>query len=131
MRWPSEGSSSLNVVLSGLLQRENAAILNASLRRFAERTVQGFQQSQASLGLTCPLWLTSNDGTLMTCRQAAEYPIRTFSSGPTNSMRGASFLANLEKRDEAQETALVIDVGGTTVSTWLPSVLDLTAEITD
>lgn len=102
---------------TGLLQRENAAILNAALRAYAERTVAGFQRSTASLQLDCPLWLTSNDGTLMSCEQAAQYPIRTFSSGPTNSMRGASFLANLERpAGKDKETALVIDVGGTTVS---------------
>ena len=38
---------------------------------------------------------------------AEEYPVYSFASGPTNSMRGAAFLS---KRDEA----LVVDVGGTT-----------------
>ena len=36
-----------------------------------------------------------------------EHPVFTFSSGPTNSMRGAAFLSGL--RD-----AIVVDVGGTT-----------------
>ena len=35
------------------------------------------------------------------------YPVRTFASGPTNSMRGAAFLSGLQD-------ALVIDIGGTT-----------------
>ena len=38
---------------------------------------------------------------------AKEYPVLTFASGPTNSMRGAAFLSGL--RD-----AIVVDVGGTT-----------------
>ena len=43
----------------------------------------------------------------MLAEVAEEYPVYSFASGPTNSMRGAAFLS---KRDEA----LVIDVGGTT-----------------
>jgi N-methylhydantoinase A/oxoprolinase/acetone carboxylase beta subunit len=38
---------------------------------------------------------------------ARRYPVLTFASGPTNSMRGAAYLSGL--RD-----ALVVDVGGTT-----------------
>lgn len=99
---------------TGLLQRENATILNTALLAFAARTVDGFQHSAAALALNCPIFLTSNDGTLMTCDQAARLPIRTFSSGPTNSMRGANFLASLSSGKAQRETALVIDVGGTT-----------------
>jgi N-methylhydantoinase A/oxoprolinase/acetone carboxylase beta subunit/DUF917 family protein len=102
---------SKDVANIGLLQRENAAVLNAALLSFAERTVAGFRASTAALDLDCPIFLTSNDGTLMTCEQAARLPIRTFSSGPTNSMRGAHFLASLT--GAKRETALVIDVGGT------------------
>ncbi len=43
----------------------------------------------------------------MLAEVAEAYPVYSFASGPTNSMRGAAFLS---KRDEA----LVIDVGGTT-----------------
>ncbi|WOO78677.1 Putative D-/L-hydantoinase subunit A [Vanrija pseudolonga] len=105
---------SKDVANIGLLERENAAILNAALLAFAEKTVAAFLVSIAALGLTSPVFLTSNDGTLMTCQQAARLPIRTFSSGPTNSMRGANFLAGLVAGKKQRETALVIDVGGTT-----------------
>ncbi|ODN83362.1 hypothetical protein L202_01517 [Cryptococcus amylolentus CBS 6039] len=107
----------------GLLQRENATILNAALLFFAKLTVAGFQESTRALNLSCPLFLTSNDGTLMTCEQAAKFPIITFSSGPTNSMRGANFLATLSSKAKRKETALVVDVGGTTteIGVLLPS----------
>jgi N-methylhydantoinase A/oxoprolinase/acetone carboxylase beta subunit len=100
----------------GLLERENAAILNASLLPFARSTVAGFHAASTALGLTCPIFVTSNGGTLLTLDQAAALPIQTFSSGPTNSMRGASFLAQLADPSSKKETALVVDVGGTTVS---------------
>ncbi|OCF31991.1 hydantoinase [Kwoniella heveanensis BCC8398] len=107
----------------GLLQRENATILNAALLKFAQTTIAGFTQSARTLDLSCPLFLTSNDGTLLSCEEAAKFPIKTFSSGPTNSMRGANFLANLGDHDRPKETALVMDIGGTTteVGVLLPT----------
>jgi len=91
----------------GLLERENAAALNACLVPLAERTIRAFQDALAELGLTAPLYLSQNDGTLMTADFATRYPVLTFASGPTNSMRGAAVLSGL--RD-----AIVLDVGGTT-----------------
>ncbi|WP_029420316.1 hydantoinase/oxoprolinase N-terminal domain-containing protein [Alicyclobacillus macrosporangiidus] len=91
----------------GLLERENAAILNASLVLLAEEIVDALEQALRSLGLTCPFYLTQNDGTLMNADYARRFPVLTISSGPTNSMRGASYLSGLKN-------AIVIDVGGTT-----------------
>ncbi|KAH9918334.1 Hydantoinase/oxoprolinase-domain-containing protein, partial [Amylocystis lapponica] len=114
---------SKDVAHIGLLERENAAILNASLLRHAKKTIAGFQNAARALDLKCPVFITSNDGTLLSCAQAARLPIRTFSSGPTNSMRGAAFLASLESGSSKGESALVIDIGGTTteVGMLLPS----------
>ncbi len=91
----------------GLLERENAAIVNACLRPLAERTVTGLIGALVELGLDCPLHVSQNDGTLMSADFARRYPVATFASGPTNSMRGAAFLSGV--RD-----GVVIDVGGTT-----------------
>jgi N-methylhydantoinase A/oxoprolinase/acetone carboxylase beta subunit len=91
----------------GLLERENAAILNACLRRLARETVAAFRRAIAELGIGAPLYLTQNDGTLMSAEFAEQYPVLTFASGPTNSMRGAAFLSGLKD-------AMVVDVGGTT-----------------
>ena len=91
----------------GLLERENAALLNACLVDLARRTTRAFAAALDASGIRAPLYLTQNDGTVMLADVAEEYPVYSFASGPTNSMRGAAFLS---KRDEA----LVIDVGGTT-----------------
>ncbi|HVL23421.1 MAG TPA: hydantoinase/oxoprolinase family protein [Thermomicrobiales bacterium] len=91
----------------GLLERENAAILNACLRALAGRTVAAFEQAIADLGIVAPLYLTQNDGTLMAADFARTYPVLTIASGPTNSMRGAAFLSGLTD-------AVVVDIGGTT-----------------
>ena len=90
----------------GLLEREDAAALNASLLNVSRAVVDGLGQALAENGLDVASYLTQNDGTLMTAEQAVKYPVLTLASGPTNSMRGASALAGLSD-------ALVIDVGGT------------------
>jgi N-methylhydantoinase A/oxoprolinase/acetone carboxylase beta subunit len=90
----------------GLLERENAALLNAALIPLARTTVAGFAAAIAASGITAPLYLTQNDGTVMTEAAAAALPVVSFASGATNSMRGAAFLSGLAE-------ALVVDVGGT------------------
>ncbi|KAF4905052.1 putative D-/L-hydantoinase subunit A [Colletotrichum viniferum] len=106
---------SKDVANIGFLERENAAVLNASILPFARRTIHSFQDAVARLGLKCPVFVTQNDGTILPASAAARLPIRTFSSGPTNSMRGAAFLTqNLEK-----EAMMVVDIGGTTTDVGL------------
>ncbi|KAL9111041.1 MAG: hypothetical protein Q9227_004474 [Pyrenula ochraceoflavens] len=96
----------------GFKERENASILNAAILQFARRTVKSFKAAVHDLELSCPLYLTQNDGTISECSHAAEFPIRTFSSGATNSMRGAAYLASANT--DRQTATIVIDVGGTT-----------------
>lgn len=108
-----------------LLERENATILNASILTLARRTVRAFCRAMAQLHLHCPLYLTQNDGTLTDAATAAELPIKTFASGPTNSMTGAAFLAGLDDGAQSRPDTqvLVVDIGGTTtdVCALLPS----------
>jgi N-methylhydantoinase A/oxoprolinase/acetone carboxylase beta subunit len=91
----------------GLLERENAAALNAALTGLAARTTDAFVAALAEMGLDAELFLTQNDGTLMRAETARRFPVRTFASGPTNSMRGAAYLS-------AVQDAIVLDIGGTT-----------------
>lgn len=42
----------------GFIERENATILNASVCRFARRTIRGFENAMRRLGLNCSLFLT-------------------------------------------------------------------------
>ena len=91
----------------GLLERENATIVNACLRDLATTIVDAFAAALRTVGVTAPVYLSQNDGTLMDVEYTRRYPVATFASGPTNSMRGAAFLSGL--RDCA-----VVDIGGTT-----------------
>ncbi len=103
----------LSVVLSsdigriGLLERESAAIMNASLLALSVRTVDAFSAALISAGLTCDFYITQNDGTLMNAQTVKRFPVLTFASGPTNSMRGAAFLTG-------EKSGIVVDIGGTT-----------------
>jgi N-methylhydantoinase A/oxoprolinase/acetone carboxylase beta subunit len=91
----------------GILERENAALLNASLLPLADRVVDSFRAALSERQISCPFYISQNDGTLMSAGFAAEFPALTFASGPTNSLRGASLLTNLDD-------AIVVDIGGTT-----------------
>ncbi|KAL2205167.1 DUF917-domain-containing protein [Sarocladium strictum] len=107
---------SKDVANIGFFERENAAVLNASILSFARKTIHSFQTAVQSLNLHCPLFITQNDGTIITASAAARLPIKTFSSGPTNSMRGAAFLMQDE---DIKEAMMVVDIGGTTTDVGL------------
>ena len=90
----------------GLIERENATILNGALAGVANDVALAMHQALAAHELRPVTFFAQNDGTLMALDQALRYPVLTIGSGPANSVRGAAFLT---------ETAdsLVIDVGGT------------------
>jgi N-methylhydantoinase A/oxoprolinase/acetone carboxylase beta subunit len=101
-------SKSSEIASVGLIERENATILNAALHNVATRTVEGFKAGLKQEGiLQAELYLCQNDGTLMSAEYAQRYPILTIACGPTNSIRGASYLSQ-------NQNAIVLDVGGTT-----------------
>ena len=91
----------------GLMERENAAILNTTLLPFAEKVISSFLKALTNRGLTYPVYISQNDGTLMSADFVSAYPALTFASGPTNSLRGAYKLTGLKD-------AIVVDIGGTT-----------------
>ncbi len=91
----------------GLLERENAGLLNAALADLARDTIAAFEKAIGDSGIAAPLFITQNDGTVAEAHQARRLPVYSFASGATNSMRGAAYLSGLSD-------AMVIDVGGTT-----------------
>lgn len=91
----------------GLIERENAAIMNSALLSLAGQVVRSFRQALQALGVRAPFFISQNDGTLLDPVTVARFPVATFASGPTNSMRGAAFLTGAVD-------ALVLDIGGTT-----------------
>jgi N-methylhydantoinase A/oxoprolinase/acetone carboxylase beta subunit len=90
----------------GLLERENATILNGALAGVARDVARAMREALKAHGLAPVTFFAQNDGTLMGLDQALRYPVLTIGSGPANSVRGAAFLTGLSD-------SLVADVGGT------------------
>ncbi|MEV6347548.1 hydantoinase/oxoprolinase family protein [Actinoplanes sp. NPDC051851] len=91
----------------GLLDRENATVLNAALHGVARDVTSALATVIAEAGIGATAYFAQNDGTLMAVEQAARFPVLTIGSGPANSIRGAAHLSGAEH-------AVVVDVGGTT-----------------
>lgn len=101
-------SCSSNVGSVGFLDRENSTILNAALQSVMKATTSGFLQAQKDEGIhDANIYFCQNDGTLMSVTYAKNFPILTIACGPTNSIRGAAYLAG-------KDNAITLDVGGTT-----------------
>lgn len=109
-QWEVDITCSRDIAGMGLLARENASILNSAILHFARRTIRAFTIAMRHVGLRCPLYLTSNTGHLLSLSEAARFPIKIFSSGATNSIRGAAFLVGSEID---QAGSVVVDIGGT------------------
>jgi N-methylhydantoinase A/oxoprolinase/acetone carboxylase beta subunit len=91
----------------GLIERENATIINASLTDLSASVVRSLIDALAELQISVPIYISQNDGTLISTDMAQRLPILTCSAASTNSIRGAAFLTGLEE-------AVVADIGGTT-----------------
>jgi N-methylhydantoinase A/oxoprolinase/acetone carboxylase beta subunit len=90
----------------GLLERENATILNGALVGVARDVAEAMRRALAAHRLQPDTFFAQNDGTLMGLDHALRYPVLTIGSGPANSVRGAAFLTG-------NSDSLVVDVGGT------------------
>jgi N-methylhydantoinase A/oxoprolinase/acetone carboxylase beta subunit len=90
----------------GLLERENATVLNAALTGVARDVARALTSALEAHGIDARTFFAQNDGTLMALEYAIRYPVLTIGSGPANSIRGAAYLTGA--RD-----AIVVDVGGT------------------
>ncbi|WP_344649065.1 hydantoinase/oxoprolinase N-terminal domain-containing protein, partial [Cryptosporangium japonicum] len=78
---------------TGLLERENATVLNAALYSVARAVTEALLTVVAEEGLDAVTFFAQNDGTLMSLDYAAQYPVLTIGSGPANSIRGAAYLS--------------------------------------
>ncbi|MEM9132451.1 MAG: hydantoinase/oxoprolinase family protein [Actinomycetota bacterium] len=90
----------------GLLERENACVLNAALLSVARAIVDGLGDALTRHEMDAVPYFAQNDGTLMAIDRVLDFPVLTIGSGPANSMRGAAHLSG-------HPNAVVIDVGGT------------------
>lgn len=90
----------------GLLARENATIINATTITLYQKISRAFKDAMKLLQLPSQVYLTYGDGTKTNLEDPTITPLRTFHSGPVNSINGAGILANIKN-------AVTIDIGGT------------------
>ena len=90
----------------GLLERENATVLNVALVGVARAVAGALTEALEEHGLRPQTFFAQNDGTLMTLDFVLRHPVLTIGSGPANSIRGAAYLTGAGD-------AIVADVGGT------------------
>ena len=89
------------------IQRATTASLNASLLSNAQDFLSAVIEMVAERGIRCPISMVKGDGSLVNVETARTHPVEIIHSGPATSAVGGHFLAGVE-------TALVIDMGGTT-----------------
>ncbi|HEX7300814.1 MAG TPA: hydantoinase/oxoprolinase family protein [Solirubrobacteraceae bacterium] len=93
----------------GLLERENATVLNAALVGVARSLAAVLDRALAAEGIDAEPFFAQNDGTVMALEHALRFPVLMIGSGPANSMRGAAYLSGVVN-------GAVVDVGGSTTN---------------
>jgi N-methylhydantoinase A/oxoprolinase/acetone carboxylase beta subunit len=78
---------------AGLLERENATVLNAALGGVAERLAGVFGKALERCGIDAELFFAKGDGTVMSLEHAARFPVYLIGSGQASGIRGAGWLS--------------------------------------
>jgi N-methylhydantoinase A/oxoprolinase/acetone carboxylase beta subunit len=104
--WGVHVSMSHDLGTIGLLERENATVLNATLAGVAGRVGDAVEGVLTAHGIDADLFLAQNDGTLVAIDRALDFGVLVVGSGPATSMRGAAHLSGVTD-------AVVVDAGGT------------------
>lgn len=105
-------ASSIPITLShqvgslGFIERENASILNGTLKKIIKANLTSLTNDLRGLGFLGECFITQNNGTLFYVDEAIEFPVKTIASGPVNSITGACKLAGCRE-------AVLVDIGGT------------------
>jgi N-methylhydantoinase A/oxoprolinase/acetone carboxylase beta subunit len=90
----------------GLIERENATVVNAALAGAAQRAAAVLEGALRTERIAAESFLSRSDGALMALQFAARAPVLMLDSGPANAMRGAVHLTGMDD-------AVVVHAGGT------------------
>ncbi|ABW02642.1 hydantoinase/oxoprolinase family protein [Caldivirga maquilingensis] len=94
----------------GLLERENATILNAATINVMKNAINSLKSALNSMGLShVKMFFAQNDGTTASADYIMRFPIFTVIAPISNSIRGAYVLTGIPN-------AIVADTGGTTTN---------------
>ncbi|HEY4097886.1 MAG TPA: hydantoinase/oxoprolinase N-terminal domain-containing protein [Baekduia sp.] len=89
----------------GLVARENASVLNATLAGPAEHLAAALTGALAARGMAAESFFAQNDGTIMVFEHALRFPVLMIDGDTGVSIRGAAQLSGVAD-------ATVVDVGG-------------------
>jgi N-methylhydantoinase A/oxoprolinase/acetone carboxylase beta subunit len=92
----------------GLIERENATVLNAALVGAADGASTVFADTIAAEEIDAEPFLAQNDGSVMAVEHALRFPVLMIRSGAANGMRGAAFLSGAGD-------GVVVDAGGAAI----------------
>jgi hypothetical protein len=101
--------SKLRVTLShrigslNFIERENAAIINASIVAGGHTAIDRFLEAIERCGITAAPYVAQSDGSLSTAQEALAHPLRSFGSARATGIHGARILSGMT-------AGLVIDV---------------------
>ena len=86
-------SLSHDIGTMGLLERENANVLNAALFGVAERLLETLRETLEQRSVDAELFFAQGDGTVMTQEHCLRFPVHMLGSGPASGIRGGAWLS--------------------------------------
>ncbi len=89
------------------IRRATTASINASLLSNTQEFLNAVQGMLEKHNIHCPVMMVRGDGSIAKAEYARKRPVEIIHSGPATSAIGGQFLSDVD-------TALVIDIGGTT-----------------
>lgn len=79
----------------GLLERENATVLSATLLGVVERLLESFDEILRGRLIDAEPFLAQGDGTVMTPEHALRFPVYMLGGGPASAIRGGAWLSGV------------------------------------
>jgi len=104
------------------IRRATTASLNASLLSDTQEFLDAVQAMLEQRQIRCPVMIVRGDGSIVKAEFARKRPVEIIHSGPATSAIGGQFLAGVD-------SALVIDMGGTTTDIALVEQGKVQAEV--
>ena len=95
----------------GLIERENATVLNAALTGAARQLASLLEDALGAADIAGEPFVSQDDGAVMTLELAAQRPVLMLDSGPASALRGAVHLSGVDDGVVVHAGAGVTEVG--------------------
>jgi hypothetical protein len=95
----------------GLLERESATALNATLAAPARGLAELLAAELAARGIATEPYVSQNDGSAMALDHALRFPLLMVGAGPVPALRGAAFLSGIGEGVVVADDGACTDVG--------------------